>query len=56
MRQLMQVLALALAAILVFGVGVLAQGSYPSKAITLVTHSTVGAGGDIFLRNLSRHL
>ncbi|MDR7554723.1 MAG: tripartite tricarboxylate transporter substrate binding protein [Armatimonadota bacterium] len=38
------------------GVAALAQGTYPSKPITLVTHSSVGAGGDIFLRNLAKHL
>lgn len=48
--------AAALAAIFLVSAGALAQGSYPGKPITLVTHSTVGAGGDIFLRNLARHL
>ncbi|MCL6552714.1 MAG: tripartite tricarboxylate transporter substrate binding protein [Firmicutes bacterium] len=38
------------------GAVALAQGAYPSKPITLVTHSSVGAGGDIFLRNLAKHL
>ncbi len=56
MRQFLQALALALAAIFAIGAGALAQGSYPSKPITFVTHSSVGAGGDIFLRNLSKHL
>ncbi len=56
MRQLTQVLAAALAAVLALGAGVLAQGSYPSKPITFVTHSSVGAGGDIFLRNLAKNL
>lgn len=56
MRQTVQVLTAALAAVLVLGAGVSAQGTYPSKPIVLVTHSSVGAGGDIFLRNLAKHL
>ncbi|HXF82572.1 MAG TPA: tripartite tricarboxylate transporter substrate binding protein [bacterium] len=47
---------LALAAVLVLAVGALGQGSYPTKPIILVTHSSPGAGGDIFLRNLAKHL
>lgn len=47
---------LALAVVLVMTVGAIAQGSYPTKPITLVTHSSPGAGGDIFLRNLAKHL
>ena len=31
-----------------------AQDKYPSKAIVMVTHSSPGAGGDIFLRNLGK--
>ena len=34
----------------------LAFGEYPTKPIVLVTHSSPGAGGDIFLRNLTKHL
>jgi tripartite-type tricarboxylate transporter receptor subunit TctC len=45
---LMVVLAMSPAAV--------GQGSYPTKPITLVTHSSVGAGGDIFLRQLAKHL
>ncbi|HEX7124382.1 MAG TPA: tripartite tricarboxylate transporter substrate binding protein [Thermodesulfobacteriota bacterium] len=33
-----------------------AQEKYPSKPIVLVTHSSPGAGGDIFLRQLGKHL
>lgn len=33
-----------------------AQETYPSKAVVLVTHSSAGAGGDIFLRQLGKHL
>ena len=51
-----RVAVLALAIVLVMTVGAIGQGSYPNKPITLVTHSSVGAGGDIFLRNLARHL
>lgn len=32
------------------------QEGYPSRAITLVTHSSPGAGGDLFLRHLAKHL
>ena len=56
MRQALRLWALGLAVVLVASAGALGQGSYPSKPITLVTHSTVGAGGDIFLRNLGKHL
>ena len=56
MRQFARLSVLALAVVLVMAVGAIGQGSYPTKAITLVTHSSVGAGGDIFLRNLARHL
>ena len=51
-----RVAVLALAIVLVMTVGAIGQGAYPNKPITLVTHSSVGAGGDIFLRNLARHL
>ena len=51
-----RVAVLALAIVLVMTVGAIGQGSYPNKPITLVTHSSVGAGGDIFLRNLAKHL
>lgn len=33
-----------------------AQEKYPSKPIVLVSHSSPGAGGDIFLRQLGKHL
>lgn len=56
MRQLGHIAGLVLVAILVFSAAAVGQGTYPSKAITLVTHSSVGAGGDIFLRNLARNL
>ncbi len=56
MRHALRALAFALAAVLVMSAGVLGQGSYPAKPVTFVTHSTVGAGGDIFLRNLGKHL
>ena len=51
-----RVAVFALAIVLVMTVGAIGQGSYPSKPITLVTHSSAGAGGDIFLRNLAKHL
>ncbi|OFX28813.1 MAG: hypothetical protein A2Z07_07385 [Armatimonadetes bacterium RBG_16_67_12] len=52
----MNALVLALATVLLVSTGVIAQGGYPNKPITLVTHSSVGAGGDIFLRQLAKHL
>ena len=51
-----RVAILALAVVLVMTAGAVGQGSYPTKPITLVTHSSPGAGGDIFLRNLAKHL
>lgn len=33
-----------------------AQDKYPSKAIVFVTHSSPGAGGDLFLRQLGKYL
>ncbi|MDR7484642.1 MAG: tripartite tricarboxylate transporter substrate binding protein [Armatimonadota bacterium] len=56
MRYARRALAAALMTALVVGTAALAQGPYPSKPITLVTHSSVGAGGDLFLRNLAKHL
>ncbi len=51
-----RIAAVALAIVLVVGAGAFGQGAYPTKPITLVTHSSVGAGGDIFLRNLAKNL
>jgi putative tricarboxylic transport membrane protein len=47
-----------LAVALVLGLSLTAAGQarYPTKPIVLVTHSSPGAGGDIFLRNLAKHL
>ena len=56
MKQVTRLAGLALAVVMVMAVGAIGQGSYPTKPITLVTHSSVGAGGDIFLRNLAKHL
>ncbi len=47
---------LVLAAVLLVGTGASGQGAYPNKPITFVTHSSVGAGGDIFLRQLAKAL
>jgi tripartite-type tricarboxylate transporter receptor subunit TctC len=33
-----------------------AMAAYPTKPIVLVTHSSPGAGGDIFLRNMAKHM
>lgn len=56
MRQAGRIAALALMVMLAVSASVIGQGSYPTKPITLVTHSSVGAGGDIFLRNMAKHL
>lgn len=56
MRQARWSVSCVLCSVLVIVAAAFAQGSYPSKPITLVTHSTVGAGGDIFLRNLAKNL
>lgn len=56
MRQAHWSISCVLLSVLVIAAAAFAQGSYPSKPITLVTHSTVGAGGDIFLRNLAKNL
>jgi putative tricarboxylic transport membrane protein len=36
--------------------GIGAQGSYPRKVVTLLTHSSVGGGSDVFLREMVPHL
>src|SRR3990170_3766357 len=56
MRYAVRSCLLALVAVLVTGAIVVGQGAYPSKPVILVTHSSVGAGGDIFLRQLAKHL
>ena len=56
MRVHTRVAGLILMIVLVMAAGAVGQGSYPTKPITLVTHSSPGAGGDIFLRNLAKHL
>jgi len=56
MRGHTRVAVLVLTVVLATTAAALGQGSYPNKPITLVTHSSPGAGGDIFLRNLAKHL
>ena len=34
----------------------MAIAAYPTKPVVLITHSSPGAGGDIFLRNLTKHM
>lgn len=34
----------------------MAMAAYPTKPVVLMTHSSPGAGGDIFLRNLTKHM
>lgn len=33
-----------------------AMAAYPTKPVVLITHSSPGAGGDIFLRNMAKHM
>jgi tripartite-type tricarboxylate transporter receptor subunit TctC len=47
---------LAVALVLGLSLTAVGQARYPTKPIVLVTHSSPGAGGDIFLRNLAKHL
>lgn len=42
--------------ILLISLNGVALGAYPTKPVVLVTHSSPGAGGDIFLRNLVKYL
>ncbi|MGH2626988.1 MAG: tripartite tricarboxylate transporter substrate binding protein, partial [Anaerolineales bacterium] len=56
MRPMTRLLVLVLMAVLSAGSGAWGQAGYPNKPITFVTHSSVGAGGDIFLRQLAKHL
>ncbi len=42
--------------LLALGLGASGQVRYPTKPIVLVTHSSPGAGGDLFLRNLAKYL
>ena len=56
MRKARVLAALVLAAAVGMAAEAPAQGKYPSKAVVLVTHSSAGAGGDVFLRQLGKHL
>ncbi|MBI2973685.1 MAG: tripartite tricarboxylate transporter substrate binding protein [Armatimonadetes bacterium] len=56
MNHAVRAAGLVLVAVLVMSAAALGQGTYPNKPITFVTHSSAGAGGDIFLRNLAKHL
>lgn len=56
MRFVIRLAGVVLAVVLVAAAGAIGQGTYPTKPITLVTHSSVGSGGDIFLRNLAKGL
>ena len=42
--------------VLAVSMAALGQSRYPTKPVVLVTHSSPGAGGDVFLRNLAKHL
>jgi tripartite-type tricarboxylate transporter receptor subunit TctC len=46
-------LFVGLVSLLMAGIGF---AEYPDKPVTLVTHSSPGAGGDLFLRQLAKHL
>jgi tripartite-type tricarboxylate transporter receptor subunit TctC len=56
MKRIIRLTGVVLAVVLVTAAGAIGQGTYPAKPITLVTHSSVGSGGDIFLRNLAKGL
>lgn len=47
---------LVLVALAALAPGAAAQEKYPAKAVVFVTHSSPGAGGDIFLRQLGKYL
>lgn len=51
-----RIAGLALVLVTLLSAAVMGQGTYPNKPVTLVTHSSVGAGGDIFLRQLAKYL
>ncbi len=46
----------AAAALAVVAAPCVAQYAYPHEVVTLVTHSSPGGGGDLFLRELARYL
>jgi tripartite-type tricarboxylate transporter receptor subunit TctC len=56
MKQAIRLVGVILAVVLVAAAGAIGQGTYPAKPVTLVTHSSAGSGGDIFLRNLAKGL
>lgn len=56
MKQARRTFGLVLMVVLAMSAAAIGQGTYPNKPITLVTHSSTGAGGDIFLRQLAKHL
>src|SRR3954453_4588905 len=59
MRKLLRAAWLAVACVLVAlpaGAQTNARVPYPQKVVILVTHSSPGAGSDVFLRELVRYL
>jgi putative tricarboxylic transport membrane protein len=49
-------ICLALVSLSLLSATARAQDDYPSKPVTFVTHSSPGAGGDLFLRHLTTYL
>lgn len=49
-------LTAAAVAVAALAVPVAGQGAYPSRVLTLTTHSSPGGGSDVFLREMAPHL
>jgi len=56
MRMLLPALCLAASFVLPAAAQTPAKLAYPQKVVTLVTHSSPGAGSDVFLRDLVKYL
>ena len=49
-------ISLVLISMLILGLASAAQAKYPVSNVTLITHSSPGAGTDVFLRNAIKYL
>lgn len=56
MKPMKAFLAATAAGVLWAAAAVAEPAAYPHKVVTLVTHSSPGAGSDVFLRELAKHL
>jgi len=56
MLNSVKLLAGATAALVLGASAAIAQGAYPQKLVTLVTHSSPGSGSDVFLRSITQYL